>query len=410
MAQLRALHPFDREAEPGRKGLWLGILAYRWVTFAWMTVLAYLSRGDFIRNELALAVLGLTAAWNVWLTLTRGWERPLVRWIDLAISFALLVVSGLVVRERGVELGGLPFFATAYPATSALTVGAGGGVGAGLIGGAVLSIGLALSRQVNGSPLQSLSGNEWADLVNGMVYFLSAGGAAGLVSRVLRRSADVLRRANEQALLERERAARLAERESLGRRIHDSVLQALALVDKRARELGVRATVPGREVLGLAEMAEQQERALRALLQAEPEEPPRGQVSLRTILEASAFGVSGAPVSITSVGTIWLPADHVDELTAAVRQALENAAIHAHASKITVFAERNEAEIVVCVRDDGVGFDYDEEALRREGKLGVVKSMKGRIEDLGGSMSVHSAPGQGTEIEFHVPAARGAPT
>jgi signal transduction histidine kinase len=36
--------------------------------------------------------------------------------------------------------------------------------------------------------------------------------------------------------------------------------------------------------------------------------------------------------------------------------------------------------------------------------------MKGRIEDLGGTMSVHSAPGQGTEIEFHVPAAEGAPT
>jgi len=376
-----------------------------------MTILAYLSRDDFIRGELAWAALGFTAAWNVWLTLTRGWERPLVRWVDLAISFGLLVASGVVVTEGGVVRGGVPFFATAYPATSALTVGAGGGVRAGLTGAAVLSIGLALSRQVNGSPLDAaLRGDEWADLVNGMVYFFSAGGAAGLVSRVLRRSGEELRQANEQALIERERAARLAERESLGRRIHDSVLQTLALVNKRARELGARASVPGREVQVLAEMAEQQERALRALLQAVPQEAPRGQVSLRTILEASAFGVTGVPVTINPVGTVWVSADQVEELTAAVRQALDNAATHAHASRITVFADRDEGGIVVSVRDDGVGFDYDEDVLRREGKLGVLKSMKGRIEDLGGSMSVHSAPGQGTEIEFHVPTAEGAPT
>ena len=64
-------------------------------------------------------------------------------------------------------------------------------------------------------------------------------------------------------------------------------------------------------------------------------------------------------------------------------------------------------EVVVSIRDDGVGFDYDEETLRREGRLGVLRSMKGRIEELGGSMSVHSAPGRGTEIEFHLPVAEG---
>ena len=406
----RAAESLARQAEPGRKGLWLGILAYRWISIAWMTIQVFLWRNDFIRNELLWSALGVTVGWNVWLTLTRGWERPLVRWIDLAISFGLLLISAFVVPAGAVVSGPVPFFATAYPASSALTVGAGGGGGPGLIGATVLSIGLALSRHVNGSPLWELEGAHWTNLVNGIVYFFAAGAGAGLVSRALERSGAELKAANEQALLERERAARLAERESLGRRIHDSVLQALALVNKRARELGSRETVTGSEVRGLADMAEQQERALRALLQAEPDDAPRGQVSLRTILEASAFGVMGVPVTISPVGTVWVPADQVDELTAAVRQALENAATHAHASKVTVFADRDEAGIVVSVRDDGVGFDYDEEALRRRGKLGVLKSMKGRIEDLGGSMSVHSAPGQGTEIEFRVPTAARAST
>ena len=223
------------------------------------------------------------------------------------------------------------------------------------------------------------------------------------------RSGDEVRRANEEALLQRERAARLAERESLGRRIHDSVLQALALVNKRARELASRTTVTGKEVQGLADMAEQQERALRALLQGEPGVSPPGKVSLRTVLEASAFGVSGVPGAITHVGTLWLPAAHVDEVSAAVHQALENAAAYAHASKITVFADQDEAGLVVSVRDDGVGFDYDEAVLREKGKLGILHSMKGRIEDLGGTMSIHSAPGRGTEIEFRVPASENGP-
>ncbi len=396
------------QAEPGRGGLWLGILTYRWVSFTWMTALVYLSRNDFARGDLAWAAVGLTAGWNVWLTITAGWERRFVRWIDLAISFSLLIVSGFIVAETGVVRGKVPFFATAYPATSALTVGAGEGVGAGLAGAAVLSVGLALSRQLNGSPLAELPGSEWTDLGNGMVYFFSAGGAAGLVSQVLRRTANELRRANDLVIHERERAARLAERESLGRKIHDSVLQALAMVNKRARELGTRASVPGSEVEELAEMAALQERALRGLLQGEPEPAPAGMVSLRTILEASAFGVTGVPVTITPLPEVWIPTDQVDELSAAIRQALENAAVHARASRVTVFADRDDGEIVISVRDDGVGFHYDEDALRREGKLGLLKSMKGRIEDLGGAMRVQSAPGRGTEVEFRVPTERRA--
>jgi signal transduction histidine kinase len=400
----RAAEPLAPEAEPGRRGLWLGILAYRWISFTWMTTLAFLWRDKFINEELAWAAIGVTAAWNVWLTAARGWERRVVRWIDLGISFSLLVVSGFVVTETGVVRGGVPFFATAYPATSALTVGAGEGIGGGLIGAAVLSIGLSLSRQVNGSPLTGLPSGEWADLVNGWVYFFSAGGAAGLMSRVLRRSGEELRRVNEEAAIERERAVRLAERESLGRRIHDSVLQSLALVNKRARELSSRPTVTGDEVRDLAEMAAEQERALRSLLQDEREAAPPGMVSLRTVLEASAFGVTGVPVTITPVATLWLPAGHVDEISAAIRQALENASTHAHASRVTVFAEQQDGEIVVSIRDDGVGFSYDEDALRREGKMGLLKSMKGRVEELGGTMRIQSAPGRGTEVELRIPA------
>jgi signal transduction histidine kinase len=131
-------------------------------------------------------------------------------------------------------------------------------------------------------------------------------------------------------------------------------------------------------------------------------------VSLRTVLQAAAFGLSGVPVTVSTPGSVWLPSDDVEELTGAVRQALDNVTQHARATRVTIFAETLDGEIVVSIRDDGVGFVYDEDALARQGKLGMLKSMRGRIEDLGGQMRVHSAPGRGTEVEFRLPRARDA--
>ncbi|MFY9586848.1 MAG: ATP-binding protein, partial [Actinomycetota bacterium] len=92
-----------------------------------------------------------------------------------------------------------------------------------------------------------------------------------------------------------------------------------------------------------------------------------------------------------------------DELAAAVREALANVAEHAHASRAVVFADEEDGAVVVSVRDDGIGFSYDEARLRAEGKAGVLKSMKGRVEEFGGRMLVRAAPGGGTEIEFRTP-------
>jgi len=395
-------YPGAPETEPGLRGLWLGILAYRWATFAWMAVLAVATREDLRSPGIALVVLVFVGSWNVWFTVTRGWERSANRWVDLGLSFALLPVSGLVMEE-GTTASGAPFFATSYPASAALTVGAGSGLVAGLAAGAALSFGLALSRIFNGLPLAELTSDEWVSMLNGAFYYLAAGGAAGVVRSVLMRSAAERSLAIEDAARQRERAARLAEREALGREIHDSVLQSLAMVEKEGRELTARPMVRAEEVRALVELAAGQERALRALLTEAPEQPAAGTVSLRTALQAAAFGLDGVPVTITTAGPVWLPAEDVEELNGAVRQALENVAQHAQATRVTIFAEEVDGDVIISVRDDGVGFDYDEERLARAGKLGLLKSMRGRIEALGGQMRVHSAPRLGTEVEFRLP-------
>lgn len=387
------------------RGMWLGILAYRWAAFAWMTALALAVRDELNRPALALVALVVTGAWSLWLSFTRRWERSPERYLDLALSVALLPISGLVMQERGI-VGAAPFFATSYPATSALSVGAATGPAGGLLAGGALAVALAFSRPANGIALTELSSAEWAALLNGAFYYVAAGGAAGIVRRVLTRSAVERSRAIEEAARQRERAARSAEREALGRRIHDSVLQALALVSKRGKELAARSTVPGEEVRDLIELAGRQEQALRELLSEAPEEPTPGMVSLRTVLRSAAFGIDELPVTVTTAGSMWFPADDVEELSGAIRQALDNVVQHARATRATVFAEEGSGELVVSVRDDGAGFDYDEERLEREGKLGVLKSIKGRIEGLGGEVRVHTAPGRGTEVEMHLPIER----
>ncbi|HEY7477250.1 MAG TPA: ATP-binding protein [Actinomycetota bacterium] len=401
-------HAERSTSDPERRGLFVGILAYRWVTLAWMSTLALVVHEDFAHPAVAYTAIGVTIAWNVWFTIVGGWADATSRWIDLALATALLPLSGYVM-EPGTAGGTAPFFATSYPAAAALTIGASGTPATGLAAGSVLSLGLILSRPVNGIDLLEMPAGGWANLVNGVVYYLTAGGAAGLVSRALSRSSAQRSAAIEEAARERERTARLAERDALGREIHDSVLQALSLLGKRSRELGERPDVTVDEVRALLEDAGRQEQQLRTLLSEPREPPPPGAVSLRVALEAAAFGVQGPPVTVAVDAGTWLDAGDVEFLAAAVRQALDNACTHARATRVTVFAERLDGEVVVSVRDDGIGFVLDEATLEREGKLGILKSMKGRIEELGGRMELRSAPGLGTDVEFHVPVERGGP-
>jgi signal transduction histidine kinase len=150
-------------------------------------------------------------------------------------------------------------------------------------------------------------------------------------------------------------------------------------------------------------MAGGQERALRALVLRDPDDGPTGAASLRAGLEAAARqGWGHLEVTVGATGPIWLPAHHVEELVAAVRQALDNVVEHAGASRVALFAEEDGGTVAVTVRDDGRGFTYDEAALAAAGKIGLAKSIKGRIEQLGGHVRVSSRPGAGTEIELRL--------
>ena len=389
-------------AERYRRTLARGALVFRWVSLTWMVVQALSDMGSIERPVLAWSSIGVAAAWTLWLSLSDARPTNVVLAVDLVVCTYLMLLSGLVIPQ-GEVVTTRPFFAAAYPVNAVLLWAIVRGSAAGVLAGAVLGVALVLTRPLNGIDFIDLTRSEWQNIGGATVLYLVGGAAVGLVVRVLTESGAALEKTTRELLAERERAGRLAERESLAREIHDSVLQALALVHKRGRELSTSETVPSAEVARLAEIAGRQEAELRGLILRQPQDAPTGRVQLRDALEREARAISDVSVTVSSVGAVVVDAHAAEEIAAAARQALENVVRHAQATNTSVFAEEENGFVVVTVRDDGKGFEFDEASLLASTKVGMLKSMKGRIVDLGGTMTVESAPGRGTEIEFRVP-------
>jgi signal transduction histidine kinase len=92
------------------------------------------------------------------------------------------------------------------------------------------------------------------------------------------------------------------------------------------------------------------------------------------------------------------PAD--DALVLAAREAMTNAAKFAGAEEIDVYAEVTDEATSVFVRDRGAGFDRAGVSTDRRG---ISESIEGRLERAGGSATVTSVPGEGTEVELRLP-------
>ncbi len=184
-----------------------------------------------------------------------------------------------------------------------------------------------------------------------------------------------------------ERAARIRsqERAEVAAHLHDSVLQTLALVQKRADD--------PREV---AALARRQERELRAWLN---NTRPAGTATLAGALEAAAAEVESdhhVPIEVVTVGDVPLD-ERAGALVAATREALVNASKFAGPDPIALYAEVEDGRAEVFVRDRGPGFDPEASPADRRG---VRDSIIARMERHGGRATIHSTPGTGTEVEL----------
>jgi phage shock protein PspC (stress-responsive transcriptional regulator) len=186
--------------------------------------------------------------------------------------------------------------------------------------------------------------------------------------------------------IERAERIRSQERAELAAHLHDSVLQTLALMQKRADD--------PREVAALARA---QERELRAWLAGRS--PSEGERRLAAALEAAAADVEErhrVPVDVIAVGDADLDAAG-EALVAATREAMVNAAKFGEGSPVAVYAEATDDALQVFVRDRGPGFDP---ATVPADRRGLRESVVGRMARHGGHATVTAAPGAGTEVEL----------
>jgi signal transduction histidine kinase len=185
-----------------------------------------------------------------------------------------------------------------------------------------------------------------------------------------------------------ERAARIRsdERSEVAARVHDSVLQTLALIQRHAQE-------PRR----VASLARRQERELRGWLYGD--RPLGDQSSLVAALSAVAADIEelhGVRVELASAGD----ATADEPLVLSAREAMTNAAKFAGVDEIDVYVDVEDDVVSVFVRDRGKGFDR---AAVPEDRRGIAESIEGRLVRAGGSALISAAPGGGTEVELRLP-------
>ncbi|MFG3255901.1 MacS family sensor histidine kinase [Streptomyces sp. NPDC048172] len=394
--------------------LWHALTGYRVLTLTYALVVFSWEFDDYTSPVAGAVYLGALTVWTL-LTLrrvssARRCTRPFLA-ADMAFGLAGILMSPLIDTHDKVG----PTLPSIWVAGPVLAFALKGGWR--WAAGASLLVGVANVIE---------RGAVTRPTLHNVLLVCVASVAIGYVVEVARDSERTLARA-----LQIEAATR--ERERLARDIHDSVLQVLAMVQRRGTALGGEAAELGR-------LAGEQEVALRTLVssgviprQGDEGGPPDGgdggsaAVPVRAGSEAGSAGDTAGDTVLCDVRTLLsahsaarvsfaepgmpveLPSGVAEELAAAVSAALDNVRRHAggpggQEAQAWILLEDEPDEVVVTVRDDGPGIPLGRLAdAEAEGRMGVALSIRGRLRDLGGSAELVSVPGQGTEVELRVP-------
>ncbi|CAM3450849.1 MacS family sensor histidine kinase [Mycolicibacterium frederiksbergense] len=364
--------------------LWRAAQVFRLLSWGYAVYFQASKNAELDRPVLGWVLFGVLTVWTLACGVAylqgfgrrRGWVLA-----EAAMVVALMASTLLVASEQWVLAN--QSWPTTLWATNAV-------VSAAILAGPVAGMGMGLAVMATAA---ALKGAIAVDLVRSptILIELSVGLAIGMAANTARR-----------AHAEVERAARLsaalAERERLSRHVHDGVMQVLAMVARRGREIGG-------ETAQLAEAAGEQERALRRLLSAvdvEPDMAAAADGDLGLLLRRHA--TDRVSVSVPAAA-VYLDPVVAAEIEAATINALTNVERHAGpGARAYVLLEDFGDEVVVSIRDDGPGIPAGRlEAAIGEGRVGVSKSIQGRLAALGGRAELTAPAGGGTEWEFTVP-------
>jgi len=203
-----------------------------------------------------------------------------------------------------------------------------------------------------------------------------------------------------------ERAAVIEERERLARELHDSVTQLLYSMtlfagagERLARTK--KLDDPENYLADLGEIAQQALKEMR-LLVYELRPPALEQEGLAGALQLRLESVeerAGMKARLLVEQEADLPMLVEDALYRIAQEALNNALKHAAATVVTVQLHINSEQVTLEVADNGRGFDPD--TTNDMGGMGLA-SMRERVERQGGSLTILSAPGEGTKVTANI--------
>ena len=339
-------------------------------------------RDNFQHPSIGLAIVLALAVWTavaIWLYRDRARRTPVLLVADLAIAVAAIAATPLVkTPDFNATIPG--FWVMGALLAWAIHWHWKGGLAAAIL---LSTVDLLPRTEVD----QGNYGNVFLVLIGGPIV--------GYMCESLQRMARE-RDAAEHA------AAAAEERTRLARAVHDGVLQVLTMTQRRG-------SAAGGEWAELGRLAGEQERNLRSLIRQQDTVPTAagGQVDLAGALEAMA---TAHPVRVevaTPGGAVLVDENVATETVAAVRACLDNVLTHVGAdASAWVLAQAAPDAITISVRDDGPGIAPGRlDEAEAEGRLGVVSSIRGRVEDLGGT-AVMDSGSWGTEWELRVPVQR----
>jgi signal transduction histidine kinase len=204
------------------------------------------------------------------------------------------------------------------------------------------------------------------------------------------------------------------ERERIARDMHDGLAQVLGYVNTKSQAvshlLSEGRIEEARNQLGQLETASRSVFAdvREAILNLSGTAPSERGVAAALEQYAASLGRS-AGVAIRFEATPEAAAAPLSAATQAevfsiAREALTNVRKHAHAHRIDIDMRRVRGEVVLTISDDGVGFEADvlSRGPERWPHFGLA-GMRERAESVGGRVAWRSHPGEGTEVELHVP-------
>ncbi len=358
------------EVEPRLREILGGAAAFRIFAVGWTVAIVTIdARSGVLENRaVAITVLAALAAWTsvvaVWARLT---PRRLLA--PPTIAFDMLLAAATVATDSAVYRGSHPqSFGSVWPAAAVVSTAAILGWIPGLLAGAGIGVvnfaSAAIAGRVDGRYL-ALSGT--------LVLLATTGAVAGYVAGRLRRAESEI--------------ARARAREEFARTLHDGVLQSLAVIQRRSDDPS------------LIELAREQERELRDFVTHGARETGDLIAAIRqsaTLAERD----HDIRVEVVVIEAPTVSAAAQAALAGAVSEAIANAAKHSGAATVTVSVDRNEgAGTVVSVHDDGCGFDVDAPTSG----TGLARSIRARIDQVNGTVSIRSSPQRGTEVTMWTP-------